>query len=76
MDLFLSPYTSCLAATLPQLTFPQFDGHHPQMWKAKTISNSLRIPILIFKLHYANNAFYSAKTRHMDKISGNLLESA
>jgi hypothetical protein len=30
MDLFLSPYTSYLAATLPQLSFPQFDGHHPK----------------------------------------------
>lgn len=34
----MSPYYSQLAANLPQLNFPQFDGHHPKMWKAKSES--------------------------------------
>jgi hypothetical protein len=34
----MSPYYSQLVTNLPQLNFPQFDGHHPKMWKAKSES--------------------------------------
>jgi hypothetical protein len=35
MDPLLASYSTHLAASLPQISFPQFDGHHPKMWKAK-----------------------------------------
>jgi hypothetical protein len=35
-DPYWVSYQSRLAATLPQLNFPSFDGHHPKMWKAKS----------------------------------------
>jgi hypothetical protein len=31
----LPTYSTHLVAALPQLNVPQFDGHHPKMWKAK-----------------------------------------
>lgn len=31
----LTNYSSSLAAALPNVNFPQFDGHHPKMWKTK-----------------------------------------
>jgi hypothetical protein len=34
----LSPYSANLAAALPNMSFPQFDGHHPKMWKVKSES--------------------------------------
>lgn len=35
IDPILSSYSPHLVVALRQLNFPQFDGHHPKMWKAK-----------------------------------------
>lgn len=32
--LMLPTYWTNLATSLPNLNFPQFDGHHPKMWKS------------------------------------------
>lgn len=34
-DPMMPAYPTQLMAALPQLNFPQFNGHHPKMWKAK-----------------------------------------
>jgi hypothetical protein len=31
----LPPYSHHLVVSFPNLNFPQFDGHHPNMWKVK-----------------------------------------
>jgi hypothetical protein len=46
VDPTLTTYQSHLDATLPQLDFPQFDGHHPKMWKAKCESYFDVLPFL------------------------------
>jgi hypothetical protein len=34
-DPMMTAYPTQLMVALPQLNFPQFNGHHPKMWKAK-----------------------------------------
>lgn len=64
IDPYLSPYQSRLAAALPQLIFPPFDGHHPKMWKAKCESyfDVFAIPwklwVKIATMHFVGSAAF------------------
>lgn len=64
IDPYLSPYQSRLAAALPQLIFPPFDGHHPKMWKAKCESyfDVFAIPwklwVKIATMHFVGSAVF------------------
>jgi hypothetical protein len=64
VDPLLSSYTAHLAASLPQISFPQFDGHHPKMWKAKCESyfDVFSIPnhlwVKIASMHFVGSAAF------------------
>jgi hypothetical protein len=64
MDPDWALYQSRLAATLPQPNFPQFDGHHPKMWKTKCESyfDVFTIPrelwVKIATMHFVGSAAF------------------
>jgi hypothetical protein len=67
-DPYWASYQSRLAATLPQLNFPQFDGHHPKMWKAKSENyfDVFIVPrelwVKIATMHFVGSAAFSLQS--------------